>query len=60
MDRQNNLYFVSVGRFTPPKNPFFLLEVFYEIHKRMPDSKLRWVGDGELKDGVVNKAIHWS
>lgn len=37
-----------VGRFSAEKNHHFLVEVFSQIHKELPDSKLLLVGDGEL------------
>ena len=45
-----------IGRFAMPKNHGFLLEVFREISKRKPESKLLLVGDGELREDIVNKA----
>lgn len=38
----------NVASFSPPKNHEFLLRVFCEIRKRIPDAKLVLVGDGEL------------
>ena len=38
-----------VGRFTAEKNQKFLIEVFKELQKIMPDSKLLLVGDGEMQ-----------
>lgn len=48
--------FVTVGRFTELKNPFFLLEVFEQVQKIKPGAVLRWVGSGELYDPVREKA----
>lgn len=45
------------GRFCTPKNPFFLLDVFTEISKRLPDATLAWVGSGSLFEAVRQKAI---
>ena len=39
-----------VGNFTPAKNHIFLLEIFKEILKKSPDSKLLLVGGG---DGLI-------
>ena len=33
----------------------FLLEIFNEIHKIKPDSKLILIGDGEDKEKILNK-----
>lgn len=52
----DNPIFVTVGRFTELKNPFFLLEVFKHIQKLKPGAVLRWVGDGSLYSAVKEKA----
>ncbi|MCI6995618.1 MAG: glycosyltransferase family 1 protein [Eubacterium sp.] len=43
-----------VGRFSPPKNHAFLIDIFYEVQKRRK-SKLILVGDGKLREGIVRK-----
>lgn len=48
--------FVTVGRISPDKNPFFLLEIFRCIHQRLPDASLTWVGDGPLRQEAEKKA----
>lgn len=45
-----------VGRFGHMKNHAFLLDVFAEIHKKLPDSRLLLVGEGGLMDSVREKA----
>lgn len=45
-----------VGRFTPQKNHFFLLEIFAEIRKKRSDARLLLVGQGELENSVRQKA----
>ena len=45
-----------VGRFGHMKNHAFLLDVFAEIHRKMPDSRLLLVGEGGLMDPVREKA----
>lgn len=45
-----------VGRFSHMKNHAFLLDVFAEIHRKMPDSRLLLVGEGGLMDSVREKA----
>ncbi len=47
---------VHVGRFTKVKNHEFLFEVFAEILKTKPDSKLLLVGDGESETQLKEKA----
>ncbi len=37
-----------VGRFSPPKNHAFLVEVFHDLLQKQPDSKLLLVGTGNL------------
>lgn len=44
-----------IGHFTPQKNHFFLIEVFYEFHKLEPASKLLLISDGPRFEQV--KAI---
>lgn len=39
-----------VGRFSKQKNHDFLINVFYEILKKIPDTHLVLVGDGDLKE----------
>jgi glycosyltransferase involved in cell wall biosynthesis len=48
--------FVTVGRFSPPKRPLFIIQLFDEILKRKPDARLKWVGNGELFQEVKQKA----
>lgn len=43
-----------VGRFSPPKNHEFLVDVFYEVSKLMP-AKLLLVGDGNLRPEIQKK-----
>ena len=51
--------FVTVGRFPPPKTPLFLLEVFWELSKRLPNAQLKWVGSGALLEDVKKKAAEY-
>jgi glycosyltransferase involved in cell wall biosynthesis len=44
-----------IGRFSYPKNHFFIMDVFSEIHSRNPNSTLFLVGDGEQKNNVIAK-----
>lgn len=45
-----------VGRFGHMKNHAFLLDVFAQLHKRLPDSRLLLVGEGGLMDSIREKA----
>ena len=44
-----------IGRFMAQKNHTFLLDVFSEIHKRMPGTVLMLVGGGELEGQIRAK-----
>ncbi|MFI3328897.1 MAG: glycosyltransferase [bacterium] len=44
-----------VGRFNKVKNHSFLIDIFYEYHKKNINSKLLLVGDGGLKNDIVKK-----
>lgn len=44
-----------VGRLTAQKNPFFLIDVFTEIHRLNPGTELWMVGEGELLEDVRKK-----
>lgn len=44
------------GTFTVPKNHSFLLDVFSEICKRNNKAKLLLIGEGVLKDAMIEKA----
>ena len=54
----NNDTFVigHIGRLTKQKNHLFLLDVFEKINTSLPNSVLILVGDGELKQEIINKA----
>jgi len=53
---EKNLLIGHVGRFTPPKNHFFLLEVFCEVQKQYSDARLILVGEGKLFEDVQSRA----
>lgn len=44
-----------IGHFTPPKNHFFLIDVFCEFHKLEPNSKLLLISDGPRFEQVKAK-----
>jgi glycosyltransferase involved in cell wall biosynthesis len=46
----------NVGRFSPQKNHYFILEIFRAIHKKCPDSRLLLVGEGELERDIRQRA----
>jgi glycosyltransferase EpsF len=45
-----------IGRFVAQKNHSFLLEIFVEVHRQDRESVLLLIGDGELKNAMVEKA----
>ena len=45
-----------VGSFTPPKNHLFLMDVFYEVIKRIPTAKLLCCGEGPTMIRFKEKA----
>ena len=55
-DKQNPFIVGHVGSFWSPKNHEFLLDIFYEIHRREPNSCLLLVGTGGLMDAIKEKA----
>lgn len=70
---QDELLIGHVGRFSPPKNHFQLLNIFAALHKKCPASKLMllgWKGDAladavcrrcrelSLEDAVIFAGIH--
>ncbi len=42
------LLFIAVGRMVPQKRPLHFLEVAAQIHRRIPEARFLWVGDGPL------------
>lgn len=44
-----------IGRFTGEKNHEFIIRVFSEIQKRMPESVLLLIGDGPLRKEIENE-----
>lgn len=51
----NRLVFGHVGSFTKVKNHGFLIDVFEEIQKNIPNSSLLLAGEGELKEEIQKK-----
>lgn len=44
------------ARIVSQKNPFKFLDVLYNIKKDIPNVKAIWIGDGELKEKVIERA----
>lgn len=52
-----NEYLVgTVGRFTPPKNPFYELKIIKNIFQKDSNAKFLWIGSGDLKHEIEEKA----
>ncbi|PAV31556.1 glycosyl transferase family 1 [Virgibacillus profundi] len=52
---EDTLVLGHVGRFSPQKNHLFLLDIFAEVNKKLPDSVLVLAGDGPLKTELKEK-----
>lgn len=55
MNWENRFVIGHVGRFNEQKNHLYLIDVFHEVHKKLPESHLVLVGKGELEDAVEKK-----
>lgn len=55
MDCENKVVFGSVGRLAPEKNPYFAVDVFEEILKKIPEAEYWWLGSGLLEAQVREK-----
>ena len=51
----NRTVYGTVARFFYEKNPFFLIDIFTEIHKRQPDSVFWHIGGGKLEPQLREK-----
>ena len=45
-----------VGTFSTPKNHSFLIDIFTEIQKKEPNAKLLLIGEGILKESIIQQA----
>lgn len=54
-DVEGNCVYGHVGRFDEQKNHIFLIDIFNEIHKRQPKSKLLLIGEGPLRKTIEMK-----
>lgn len=52
---ENNFVIGHVGRFDYQKNHMFLIATFNEVLKNIPNAKLLLIGDGKLKDDIIEK-----
>ena len=51
----NTLVLGCVARFSPQKNLLYLIDLFHEFHQKVTDSRLLLLGDGELKEDIINQ-----
>ena len=52
---ENIILIGHIGRFVTQKNHEFLIDVFDEIHRRKQNSKLILIGQGNLKENIIEK-----
>ena len=52
---ENNFIIAHTGRFLPQKNHHFIIDVFREVQKIDPSSKLLLLGEGQLQDEIQQK-----
>ncbi len=53
---ENKKVIGHIGRFVPPKNHKFILDIFGKVHKEDSNTVLLLVGDGELRSEIEKKA----
>lgn len=49
---KNKLVIGHIGRFVQQKNHHFLIEIFSELYKKKPNSRLLLIGEGPLEDEI--------
>ncbi len=54
-----NKRMISVGRLSKEKGYVDLIDIFYEFHKKYPDWHLDIVGDGALKNKIVDRIYQY-
>ncbi len=52
---EGNLTVGHIGRITAQKNPLFLIDIFNEIQKKEPAARLLLIGDGDLREKMIDK-----
>ncbi|GHT05296.1 putative glycosyltransferase EpsF [Bacteroidia bacterium] len=52
---EDKLVLCHVGRFVPQKNHDFLLSIFEEVHKRLPQAVLLLIGTGEGEEKIAKR-----
>lgn len=51
----NSYVIMNVGRFAEQKNHFFIVQVFHELLRRVPNSKLLLIGTGSLREEIEKR-----
>jgi len=54
MSFKNIEFIVNVGSLSLPKGQWYLLRIFKEVKKEFPKLKLLILGEGELKNFLIN------
>jgi len=54
-DIENDFVIGHIGRFDTQKNHSFLLDVFADVNKHFPNTKLILVGDGHLRNSIESQ-----
>ncbi|MDR2655988.1 MAG: glycosyltransferase family 1 protein [Oscillospiraceae bacterium] len=52
-----NFVIGNTGRFVYQKNHRFLLDVFKEVHKARPEARLLLLGDGPLREEILQRSV---
>lgn len=52
----NHLVIGTVGRFSYQKNPEYILQIFEGIYQQNPNTRLLWIGEGNLKSDTIAEA----
>lgn len=55
--KKNKKYIISVGRLIPLKRNIDLIKVFFELQKNDDSLELLFLGDGILKDNLINDCV---
>ena len=54
---KSHILFGNIGRLSPPKNQFFLIDVFLRVHMENPATRLVIVGEGE-NEGKLKEYVN--
>lgn len=55
LNLKDEIVYGHIGRFSKEKNHKFLIDLFYEIQKKQNNSVLILIGDGNLKNEIIEK-----